>query len=422
MRAPDPVAGRRLKPIRPKVKSPAQPKPVRPAPSPKPSLLDAQTQAAANMAYGGAEQELAGQRATSGQMMRNIPAWFADYQNALSNATDRTQRAYSAALGFQQNAAASSSALDEQQRAALAGSMQADAQQRGATVDPGVAGEAQQAATSRRAMLDSFSGLTAGLGAAETAFSAGREGVGAGQKLSALTGEAQRGRNLDAKATDLAREKGDYAVGAREKLIQARHTRSLERKAFGLDVEKAQQDAVADAAAAEDRRRARTTSNRNADDDRAQRDARASETARHNREMEANARARRAAQGARTDHVAQRDARKLGNNINTAAADARTLRGASIPVEDAEGKPTGKTRKLTESEIRANLRKRYKDADVANAAMDLAVLGYVSATNERRLRARGIPVPSRWVQRRPSRPAIIDVAAGRPSMSATPPK
>lgn len=212
-----------------------------------PTTLDAQVQASANLYAAPAEQEIAGQRAVSQHQMTVIPAWFQDYQNALSQSTQRTAQAYSAALGVQQNVANSSSALDANQRAAQQQQMQTDATARGATLDPAGAARDQQAAASRRSMLDAQQQHTAAIGAHEVAFRGAREAVGAGQKLTALTDEARRGRNIDVAAGKLALEKGQYAVKTRQDLINTEHTKQLERKAFGLESAKAAADAETDA-------------------------------------------------------------------------------------------------------------------------------------------------------------------------------
>lgn len=266
---PNRSKGRLLTPPKPKARPKSKGKPkTRPRPTPVVDPLDEQVQAATEQAFRQPEQEIQGQRDVSAQMAANIPAWYADYRNALANATRTTGAAYQAAIGFQQNAANSSSALDAQQRAQDTAAMQASAQQRGATVDPDLITQGQQAAASRRAMLDSFMGLTANQGAAEVAFRANRETVGAGQEVKAKEGEAARRRAIDREALNLGREKGQYAVTTRQKLLDAAHQRDLEDKAFGLDVAKAQSDEAAKAAALEDRRRARQTTNRNADESR----------------------------------------------------------------------------------------------------------------------------------------------------------
>ena len=212
-----------------------------------PATLDARVAADTALYAAPAERELAGQRAVHGQMQAAVPVWYQDYRNSLAQATQRTQQAYGAALGVQQNVANTTSALDAQQGAQLQQGMQADAAARGASVDPSIAATAQQAATSRRAQMDAQQGLTAGLGAAQTGYRAGQEIVGAGQQLSASLDEAARGRNLDKAGDKLAVQKGQFATETRQKLIDAEHTKQLERKAFGLSVEKAKADADRDA-------------------------------------------------------------------------------------------------------------------------------------------------------------------------------
>jgi hypothetical protein len=364
--------------------------------------LNQQVIAGVGLQYGAADQALGGQRAVSQQQAAQIPGYFQQYQDALRNATQQTGSAYAAAAGIQQNAAASASTLDAQQRAALAGQAQASAQLRGATVDPAIAAQGQQAAAARQATAAAGVGLTAQLGAAETGYRANREVVGAGQKLQALTAEQQRARAIEGQQFALNREKGLAAVKLKGDLQSAQRQAELEDKVFGLNVDKAASAAAAQQQAIEDRRNARITANRNADQSRTIAEARAAETARANRAREAAAAAAAAARGGKPDRVAAREARKFRENINTAAADARTLLGTDIQIKDEKGKPTGRTRKPTETEIRANVRKRYKDRDIANAAMDIAINGALSTVNERRLKARGIQIPAEWRRRKPA--------------------
>lgn len=294
---PNRPAERKLKPkVRAKVKAPAKKKPAAPkvAPFDANAPLTAETlnqnvQAATDLQFGGAQAALQGQVGVHQRMQANIPAWFAEYQNALAQSTNRTQQAYAGATQVGQNAAATAGALDAQQRAALGQTAQADAATRGATVDPALAAQGQQAAASRQAMMAAQTGLTAGLGAAETAYRSNREVVGAGQKLSAQQDEATRGRNIGVQAIDLARQKGAAAATTRQKLIDTEHTKLLENKAFGLNQAKAEADVQQTAAALQERRRARVTSGRQRAAARNITGMSAAETARHNRAMEAAA-------------------------------------------------------------------------------------------------------------------------------------
>lgn len=212
---------------------------VRSKAAPVADPMGAQVAADTKLQYGASDQALADQRAQNAQVSANIPSWYADYKNALSMATQRTQQAYGAALGVQQNVMASSSALDEQQRAALQQGQATDAAARGATVDPSLAQKSQQAAASRQSTLAAQQGLTAGLGAAQVGYRAGQQVVGAAQEIGAQTAQRNVGLNLDAKQRDLAAQKGAFAVSDKAKLTDAARQTELENQAFGLKVQTA---------------------------------------------------------------------------------------------------------------------------------------------------------------------------------------
>lgn len=100
---------------------------------------------------------------------------------------------------------------------------------------------------------------------------------------------------------------------------------------------------------------------------------------------------------------------QIRSSIETAAADARYAIGSTTAATGADGKTLyadkdGKvpqTRTRTQKEVRASLRAKYKDNDVANAAMDLAVLGRISPANKARLKRRHITVPKSWLNGTP---------------------
>lgn len=213
-----------------------------------PNTLGQQVTAATDMAYAPAEQELAGQAAQSQQIQNNIPAWFRDYKNAQAHATEATKQAYGAALGVQQRGADSLAGLDAQSAGQLQSGLQQGAAISGTAVSPEIMQLATQGALSRRQAGTAQMGLTAGLGATETAYRAGQQVVGAGQELKARVDETARGRNIAGKGLALAKEKGNYATTQRQKLIDSEHTKQLEDKAFGLNEQKAANDvAIADA-------------------------------------------------------------------------------------------------------------------------------------------------------------------------------
>jgi hypothetical protein len=214
-----------------------------------PRSLGTQTQAATNLAYGGAEQDLAGQQRQADVTATSIPAWFKDYRDAQAHAEQSTQQAYAGAVGAQQNATNSTYGLDTQNAQQVGAAQAATAASAGGVADPSLQQKAQQAALSRRSAGDAATTLTAGLGAAQTAYRAGQSTVGAAQQLKAQLDQEGRKRDIAAKGTQLAKDKGNYAVTTRQKLIDSNHTKQLEDKAFGLNVIKEQDDAAAKAAA-----------------------------------------------------------------------------------------------------------------------------------------------------------------------------
>lgn len=199
-----------------------------------PDTLNQQVKADTALYTAPAQKTLQDQQTVHNAMMGSIPSWYDDFLNAQKYAHDQTANAYAAAAAAQQNGANTSSALDQSQRSQQDASMQADAASRGATVDPHIAAVGQQAAASRRSQLDAQSGLTLGLGAAQTSYRAGQVEVAGAQKVKALEGEAARGRAIDSSAQDLATKAGQYAVTDKQKLIDADHTKQLENAAFGL--------------------------------------------------------------------------------------------------------------------------------------------------------------------------------------------
>lgn len=93
---------------------------------------------------------------------------------------------------------------------------------------------------------------------------------------------------------------------------------------------------------------------------------------------------------------------KFRAQIETAAADAKTILAGTIPVRDAAGKIVEKdgkpqTRRPTKAEALATIRNKYKDRDIAAAAIDFYSRGHLNAPTVARLRARGIAIPKAWL-------------------------
>ncbi len=366
-----------------------------------PDTLSQQVNAQTQLYAGPAESELAGERAVHQQQMTAVPAWYQEYQEALAAARVNTAAGYGAALGQQQQTADTSSALDATQRAAQGAEMQASAAQRGASVDPAIAAAGQQAAASRRGALDIQRNLTGTLGAAQNAYRANAEVVGAGQKVRAMETEATRGRNIDKSARELSLKKGAFATKTRQELIDKEHTKTLERKAFGLNVAKADADVQNDAAklkldaAAADARATLDAARLTNDAARIQIAERQVQVAEGRAATYAATAGKSGTKaGTKISQSARVSTGKARSDIEYARRQIQALRTHNVPVKDAEGKPVLgkdgrpklKPAKLTGAQIRQALLNgdgplRPVNNDAINAAFKLleAGGGYLSA-------------------------------------------
>lgn len=349
---------------------------------------------------------------------RNVGA----FSGALNNLDDQQQRVNDVAARRSSDAAEYAAYVMGQQGTVAAAAAKAD-QQALANI------QSVQGAT--QANLESIQGGLAGARAAQ-----GISGAVPSQQLAPVAGEATRIQQLLGAAGTQQAVIGNANVGRAQFLTAAAqanmlaHQRSIAGDAFNqtseigakktdvlmtktqeaLATKRAQQAAAAEIASAQ-------IDAQNDAADRASREAIAADRTGASRDIagariasserqgslsrqarlkqtriQANARIKGSKKGETPAQKAKRE--QQGVDVRTAGADANTLINAQIPVRDPKtGKPTGKTRKPTEAEVRAKIRDRYDDIDIANAAMDIAILGEVGPVNRKRLEDRGIPVP-----------------------------
>jgi hypothetical protein len=371
--------------------------------------------------YGQADQALKQQALGTLGLAKSEQDWYGAYQRELAQHAVNTQainaQANATNLALQQGIGQ----VGQAQTSQLQGDANASAAQRGTTA-ANLAPEQAQAQAVRAQMAQQLGAQQVAAGAANTRYATALAGpVASAQKLSALERSGQDFRGILSKAQQLALEKGAYAEDYKSQRVADEAKNVLAQQALGLDVQKAKTTASTNAARIDIARgvdpvtgkkivKPKSPAAKKTEADLAffrrhgyypptgPPKAGKTSTAAHGRQVAANTKTR--------------------SQITTASSDARYLRTQVIPVRDAQGKATGKTRKLKEPEIRAALRKKYKDADIANAAMDLALLGHVSPENQRRLRARGIGVPKKWL---PKGPSLTELARGPATMSPRPP-
>jgi hypothetical protein len=358
--------------------------------------------------YGGERQSLTADQQRAQSLGRDTADWYAAYRAELAAHAANTQVIGNAAVAQDAQLAQGVRGLDQAQTNDQLAAMQKDAAIRGATVDPSLAQTASNAAQVRQQMLAGYGSAQAATGAARSQYADTLAHVIAPtQELQARAQAANRVNAVGDKLTALSQREGAAKANYVSGRVADEAKTVLSKQALGLDVQKAQTTAALGAARLQETHRTATLSHR---DRVAQRKQSADATAQRldlERQRLALAKTKGATGAKGTAATARKAAAntKFRTAITTAKADALYLKTQQIPVRGPDGKPevgkdgkpTGRTRSLTEAEIRAGLRKKYKDADVANAAMDLALLGHISPENQRRLKARGIGVPKAWL-------------------------
>jgi hypothetical protein len=403
--------------------------PITPGSSVTNSQLARDIQSAQTVRYGPAETALKQQAIGTAQTGQAIGDWYGSYQRELQQHATNTQAINQAAnasnLALQQGI----TGIGQQQAAGLQAGANQDAAQRGTTA-ANLGPEATQALAVRQQMAQGLGSQQVATGAAQSRYADTMANIVApSQRIQAGTMNALDMRKVLGSALDLAREKGAYGEEYESQRVADEFKNILAGQALGLDVEKAKSAASTSAARIDIARgvdpvtgkkivkpKSPTAKKTEADlaffrqhgyypptgPPKAAGGRSASEVAAHRSKVKENTKTR--------------------TNITTAASDARYLKTQKVPIRDPKtNKPTGKTRNLSQKEIRATLRKRYKDADIANAAMDLAILGHISPENQRRLRARGIGVPKSWLPKAASGGTLADLAGGKTSISNKPP-
>jgi hypothetical protein len=389
--------------------------------------LNRDMQQAQSVRYGQAEQALKQQGVGTMQLARSEQDWYGAYQRELAQHAQNQQAinaqanaanvALQAGIGQVGQAQTAQTQQNSNQSAALSG-----------TQATNFGPEQAQAQAVRAQMAQGLGSLQVATGAANARYADALAGpvVGA-QRLSALQRTGQDFQKILGQGQQLAREKGAYGEEYKSGRVADEFKNVLAQQTLGLDTAKAQAQTQAAASQRSETRRAHKASEAVAQGNLGVAKSRVQLAAEKDALQRKNRTGPYAPGGSKSTAAHDRKVQantKTRSSIQTASSDARYLKTQKIPVrgpdgkpEEKDGKPTGRTRKLTETEIRAALRKRYKDADVANAAMDLAILGHVSPENQRRLKAKGIGVPKEWLPKKARKKSITDVARGGAGVS-----
>lgn len=346
--------------------------------APKPDPLRGEIDATANLRYGDAERSLQGEDRVSDAASARIPGYFQEYQQRLQQLRGAQQTGYAAAQADIQRTSAGSAAMAQQGNQNAMGQAQQQANVTGGTVDVGAQQRAAGSIATRQDAVNTFSGGLRARQAEANTFSLGREAVGEGEKINQLIKERGRKKEIGTKLADLSKEKGEYKVKAREDLIEQRHKRILERKAFGLKVSEAEQNALDDAIKNQTAQDRIDIGGQNA----ATGKARLTETQRHNQAMENKKAAGK--DGKRKPAYTRLQKRQAHEQLRSAVADAKAIKpkkgeGKSLVDYLRQGDP-GANRK---GESRPK-RDKYPPA-IARAAAMYAIYGRIDAKTRKML-------------------------------------
>ena len=358
--------------------------------------LAREARTATDLRYGSAERELGAERGRAEQQGKDMQDFYGMYIAEMQGHTARTQQINADSQQQLNSLSGGLQALDQSQLAAQQGEANAQAAQRGATA--GNQGQvASDASLVRQQGLAGMIAQAGATGAATSRYASTQAGVVApGQKLQQAAISQRQVAGLSQKLVDLATDKGAFDADYRSRRTADEQKNVLATAALTAGMEKA-------LLASDDRRRGRVTSNRNADASRA-------ETKRVNDERIANERERIRISKAKAkgDSAAARTRnRKVWSQIETSGEDARDLLTVEQlvagpdgkPEVDADGKPTGRKRTRTPAEARREIREKIDDADIANAAIDMAIHGYILPARAEKLRRRGIAIPKSMTTR-----------------------
>jgi hypothetical protein len=397
------------------------------------AMLARETANAQTVKYGQAETALKEQGLGTVQLARNEQDWYGGYQRELAQHAANTQiinaQANAANLALQQGI----TGIGQTQAAGIQQGADADAASRGTTA-ANLGPEANAALGVRQQMAQGLGAQQVATGAASSRYAHTMAGVVAPtQKLQALQQAGRDFQGVLRQGQGLAREKGAYGEEYKSQRVADEFKNVLAQQALIGDQAKAAATIANQTATRKETSRAHKASESVAQGNLGVAKSREQLAAEKDAVQRANKTGPYAP--ARGPSSAAHDRKVVANTktrsqINTATSDAKYLRTQKIallgrdgkPETGKDGKPTGRKRALTREEIRANLRKRYKDADVADAAIELAELGHVQSRTRDKLKARGISVPKAWQPKRAKKTTLTGLArSGGTSLSSKPP-
>ncbi len=375
--------------------APKVPAPKRPGAAPKAPVAATATRAAAVAtgvyadAFNSLSAEEAGVRDVEGRRLRDNQAYQA-WLNANNEKAAATMRGADATAAATQGAIQTATAGAQAQGQQALSALRSERDAKGGSVTAPAAGMERQRLAGDDALVQNLLGASRSRSAITAQSSQQKQGFLAAATAATGAADAARIRGESGKAlTDIAGRRTDLSV-RRDDTIAAQAAAEAQAQA---DMAKAsadsayRQQALATRVAIAD-----ATLGQRASDNAATRALRASEGKANRRAALTKSRT------GKTDPLetanrkaAAETARDIPNAISDARADLTTPRPV-IDIKTGKPKTDGAKAKPTVAQVRAGMRGKYKDRDVANAAIDMATVGAVNPVTIRRLKARGVDV------------------------------
>lgn len=195
-------------------------------------MLRRDRSAAEQLEFAPKESELKSALLGSKQRQGAITSWFDNYRQQLGGAAAASNQFHQQAVADNQARAQQSEAQAAQRRQQQEQTMREDAAKRGMEAQP--LQDDTQAAASRMALQNAFSGMLTNANAANQQYFAGRQGVAGASQINERLRENQYAQGIEGKQQELAGLKGAWRTEFDNKARQREQEYGLARGALGI--------------------------------------------------------------------------------------------------------------------------------------------------------------------------------------------
>jgi hypothetical protein len=202
-----------------------------------------ETRASTNLKFRPLERAIGAEIRASRQRQGEVGDWWQNYLNTVSQGQADTSAAYQQAGAAQQAQIGQASAIDTANTARLQGEAAKSAELRGVAPSAAPAEREAAAQAQRNYLASAQAGTTALQGATQRGYLNEQKRIGVGQGIKSRLEEQRRERGYRKDRRETRKERGEYAATKRGELRKEARDYLIQRQAFGLDKQKAAQEA-----------------------------------------------------------------------------------------------------------------------------------------------------------------------------------